>query len=117
MKEIVQDKNLVARCGLYCGACGSYLKGRCAGCHENAKATWCKVRSCCSEHQYASCADCKEFPDPKDCKKFNNVIARVIGVVLNSNRGACILKIRELGVEGYAGFMATQKRQSLPRRS
>ena len=49
---------LVARCGLYCGACGSYLKGRCPGCRENVKATWCKVRACCGEHSYASCADC-----------------------------------------------------------
>jgi len=66
MKEIAADKDLVACCGLYCGACGAYLKGRCPGCRENSK--------------------------------------------------ACVLKIRELGLEGYAAFMAQRKRQTLPRR-
>jgi len=32
MKEIIADEKLVAKCGLYCGACGAYLKGRCPGC-------------------------------------------------------------------------------------
>lgn len=39
MKQVVADPNLVAYCGLYCGACGAYLKERCPGCHSNAKAT------------------------------------------------------------------------------
>jgi len=36
--------------------------------------------------------------------------------MLNSNRQACVLKIRELGLDGYAAFMAERKRQTLPRR-
>jgi hypothetical protein len=40
MKEVLVNKDLVAHCGLYCGACGAYLKGRCPGCHENVKAGW-----------------------------------------------------------------------------
>lgn len=115
-REVTKDPMLVAYCGLYCGACGSYLKGRCEGCHENVKASWCKVRSCCMEHQYGSCAECKEFTDPNECRKFNNLISKVVGFVLNSNRQACVLKIREMGVEDFASFMAEQKRQSLPRR-
>ncbi len=107
---------LVARCGLYCGACGRYLKGRCPGCRENAKAGWCKVRSCCAEHSYASCADCTEHLDPAGCARFDNFIARLFGLVFNSNRRACVLKIRELGPQGYAAFMAAERRQSLPRR-
>ena len=116
MKEITVNEDLVAYCGLYCGACGAYLKGRCPGCHENAKAGWCKIRSCCPEHFYASCADCKEFGDPNDCRKFNNWIGKIVGFVLNSNRQACVLKIRELGPGGYAAFMAERRRQTLPRR-
>jgi hypothetical protein len=27
MKEIIADPQLVAHCGLYCGACGAYLRG------------------------------------------------------------------------------------------
>ncbi|MBI5543343.1 MAG: DUF3795 domain-containing protein [Deltaproteobacteria bacterium] len=116
MKDIVQDPKLIARCGLYCGACPSYRKGRCPGCRENAKASWCKVRTCCAEHRYESCADCQEHPDPKTCPKFHNFIARTIGWVLNSDRRACIYKIREVGREGFAAFMTERKLQSLPRR-
>ena len=116
MKEISVDENLVAHCGLYCGACPSYLKGRCPGCHENTKATWCGVRTCCGEHSYETCADCKELTDPNDCAKFNNFFSKVIGFVLNSTRQACVLKIRELGADGYAAFMTERKRQTLPRR-
>ncbi len=116
MREVVADKKLVAYCGLYCGACGSYLKGRCPGCHENAKATWCKVRACCQENQYSSCASCSEFADPNNCKLFNNVISRMFGLVFNSNRQACILQIRKSGLDGHAAYMAERKIHSLPRK-
>jgi hypothetical protein len=116
MREIVADKNLVAYCGLYCGACGSYLKGRCSGCHENTKATWCKVRTCCAEHVYPSCADCEDHSDPNACGLFNNFISKTIGFVLNSNRQACVLQIRKVGLDGHAAFMAERKIQTLPRR-
>ena len=29
MREMVSNPDLAACCGLYCGACKSYLKGRC----------------------------------------------------------------------------------------
>jgi len=115
MKEITADPNLVAYCGLYCGACGAYLKGRCPGCHANAKATWCKVRTCCIEEEYASCADCTQHRDPKTCRKFNNPIARLFGLVFRSDRAACIGQIRTLGRDGHATDMAMRRRQSLPR--
>ena len=116
MKEISIDPSLVSYCGLYCGACGRYLKGSCPGCHENARAGWCKLRSCCIEHAYGSCADCTDFTDPNQCAKFDNLIARVFGLIFNSNRRAGILEIRELGLEGFAAHMAGLKRQSLPRK-
>ena len=47
MPAIQVNTDLVAHCGLYCGACKSYLNGKCKGCHENSKAAWCKIRSCC----------------------------------------------------------------------
>jgi hypothetical protein len=116
MKQLTVNKDLVAYCGLYCGACGSCLKGRCPGCHENVKAGWCKIRSCCGEHKYASCADCKEYAGPKDCKQFNSAIAKLLSVLFNSNRPAAVLKIRELGVEGFAAYMTERKIMKLPRR-
>ena len=115
MKEIITDKNLVAYCGLYCGACRSYLKGKCLGCHHNEKVTWCKVRSCCIGLGINSCAECKDYSDPMDCIKFNNFISRLVGFVLRSDRRACILQIRDKGLLGHAEDMAFKKRQTIRR--
>ena len=115
MREITANAGLVAFCGLYCGACGSYLKERCPGCHENTKATWCTVRKCCQEMKLASCAECREFPDPRNCRKFNNAFSKVIGFLLRSNRPACLAQIKTLGLAGHAGAMARLRRQSIRR--
>lgn len=115
--DLIPDTSLIARCGLYCGACKAYLKGKCKGCAENHKAAWCKVRLCCIENQYKSCADCKQFANPDDCKKFNNFMSKLIGLVLNSDRKSCIRLIKETGYDSYAMKMASEKRQTLKRRN
>ena len=115
MKEIVADPNFVAYCGLYCGACRSYLKGRCPGCHDNERAKWCKLRSCCIGKGYQTCADCTEYPDPGDCKNFNNIMSRIFGLIFRSDRRACISRIRETGVQAYANYMADLGFQSMKR--
>lgn len=106
MSDIDAKTELVAYCGLYCGACKSHLNGKCNGCHENAKATWCKVRSCCIERHIKSCAECADFPDPAECKKYNNFMSRLFGLVFRSNRAACIAQIKRLGLAGHAQAMA-----------
>lgn len=115
MKDVISDATLVARCGLYCGACGAYLKDRCPACHGNAKATWCTIRSCCMQKNIATCADCGEFPEANDCRKFNTVISKVFGFLFRSNRAACIRQIREIGVQGHADRMAREKQHSIRR--
>lgn len=115
MKEIVADTALVGYCGLYCGACGSYLKDRCRGCHENERAAWCKVRSCCRQEGYATCADCVTFTDPANCTKFNNFVSKTIGFVLRSDRRACIKQVRDQGLPAHAEDMARHKRQTIRR--
>jgi len=115
MPEIVVNAELVAYCGLYCGACRSYLGGKCTGCHENSKATWCKVRSCCMERQIKSCAECAEFPEPRACKKFNNFISKLFGLIFKSDRAACIAQIKQLGLDGHANAMAEMGTQSIKR--
>jgi hypothetical protein len=113
MKTITSNLALVAYCGLYCGACGSYLKGRCSGCHDNPKATWCKVRSCCMERGYSSCTDCRDFDDPEQCGKYNNFISRIVGFVLRSDRVACIRQIKAIGIQGHADTMTKQRQQTI----
>ena len=115
MREVTVDENLIAACGLYCGACRRYLRGGCPGCRDNKKASWCKVRSCCRDHGYRSCADCTEFADVMACKKYNNWIARVFGFVFRSNRAACIGLIRQQGYPAFAADMAANQRQTIRR--
>ena len=117
MNEIVEDVEQVAYCGLYCGACRAFLKGRCPGCHAKKNASWCKVRSCCREWQALSCADCQEHDDVKDCKKFNNFIAKIFGWLFNSDRHACICQIKDKGILGHASIMTVKKCQSLKRKN
>ena len=113
MKDIVSEPHLVTYCGLYCGACKAYLRDKCPGCHDNQKATWCKVRSCCISNHYSSCADCAAIAEPNDCKLFNNLVSKIFGLVFRSDRAACIRQIRELGIQGHADNMAESRRQTI----
>lgn len=115
METIKNDIKLIAKCGLYCGSCGKYTSGKCPGCAENAKATWCKIRSCNLENSYSSCADCKEFANPNDCKKFNNFVSKIFAVVFKSDRPACIAMIKEKGYENFAAYMSSNGLQSIKR--
>ena len=113
MKPIIADTNLTAYCGLYCGACGAYLAGRCPGCRENTKATWCRIRSCCAKNACSSCADCGEFPEPSDCAKFNNLVSKLFGLLFRSDRAACIRQVRRIGRAAHAEDMAGKKRHTI----
>lgn len=113
--EIAADIKLIAKCGLYCGACPRYLKGKCPGCTENAKATWCKVRTCCTDNGIASCADCTTVGHAS-CKLFNNFMAKMFGFVFNSDRSKCVARIKEVGYLAYAVEMADGKMQTIKRR-
>ena len=103
MKEILSNPNLVAYCGLYCGACKSYLKERCPGCHDNEKARWCKIRPCCMDNQYALCADCKQFSDPNDCKLFNNFMSKVFAFISQEEKSGSVLENLK-GPIAHSGF-------------
>lgn len=115
MRTIPIDKALVACCGLYCGACKKYLREKCPGCHENEKASWCKTRLCCIEHSYASCADCTIVDNYVECKKLNNVISKLFGLLFRSDRLACIALIKEQGYESFARSMAEKGTMTIKR--
>lgn len=106
----------VAACGLFCGACKKFKNGTCPGCRANEKAAWCDVRRCNIDRGYATCAECAEFADPHECRKFNNFIGKVVGVLLNSDRFACVARIREVGVQAFAAEMDAKGLCTLPRR-
>jgi hypothetical protein len=110
--DVLVDENLISYCGLYCGACRSFIKGKCPGCKENNKATWCKIRKCNIEHSYLSCADCS-LTELEDCRKFNNFISKIFSLLFKSDRGACIKRIKEIGYYEFAAEMAKNKTQSI----
>lgn len=114
-KEIIADKDLVAYCGLYCGACKRYLSGGCPGCDKNEKASWCGVRKCCKENNLENCSECKKFSDIDECKNFNNFFSKLFGFIFRSNRRACIARIKETNKEEFAREMAEKKTHSIKR--
>lgn len=116
MKDVIANPELVAYCGLYCGACKRFLKGKCPGCHDNVKASWCGIRKCCIELGYMSCADCTDFADPSDCKKFDNFISKIFGLLFRSDRRACISQIKDLGLKAHAENMAAGKRHTIKKK-
>jgi hypothetical protein len=73
------------------------------------------VRACCQENGYATCAACSTYADPRECRKFHNVMSRVFGFIFRSDRRACILRIREIGPAAYAEEMAAKGLHALRR--
>lgn len=107
-KEIKADKELIAYCGLYCGACGKYLNGKCPGCRGNEKASWCKIRKCNREKGYHTCADCPM--NVAECKTYSNFISKLFGLLFRTNRKACITRINAIGEEAFAKEMTESSR-------
>jgi hypothetical protein len=114
MKVIPHDQDLVAYCGLYCGACPRYLRDNCPGCKKNEKAAWCKIRTCCMEKKIKSCADCN-FDDVNECNKFNNFMSKLFSFIFRSNRKGCIEAIRKNGYADYTTDMVKKKQVSIKR--
>ena len=109
------DEMLIAYCGLYCGSCGAYKKNKCPGCSKNEKATWCAVRTCCISGSTVNCSSCKEFDDLRKCKKLNNFISKIFGLIFNSDRIKTLQRVRELGPSEYAKYMSENDLQHLKR--
>jgi len=65
------------------------------------------------ENGYASCADCTQFTNVMDCRKFNNLFSKVFALIFRSDRKACIAMIKESGYENFAAFMAENNLQSI----
>jgi len=116
MEQKNADKNLIAYCGLYCGECGKYKKGKCLGCQKNEKASWCTVRKCCIENGKVSCADCTVYASASECKKFNNIFSKLFGFLFGSDRQASIDMIKEKGYDAYAEEMVRRGTQSMKKK-
>lgn len=109
METNILKESVISYCGLYCTNCRSFISGKCPGCSENTKATWCKIRSCCMAKNIKSCADCSEFSNPRECKKFNNLVSKLFALVFRSDRAASIEWIKKEGYENYAAYCKDKK--------
>lgn len=56
------DERLIGKCGFYCGACPTFLKGSCKGCVFEHEKGDCFSRDCVIEKGLNFCGECKEFP-------------------------------------------------------
>ena len=85
----------IAACGLFCTNCGKFKRGRCQGCQEVPGFQRCSIRKCVIEKGITICAECDEFASPRsyaECKKINNLIAKIFALILSPDRsvtGAC----------------------------
>lgn len=106
----MNSRNLVGKCGLYCGACTIYRayqdseewqqeiasrancspgQVRCNGCSDLTSECWgndCKIVSCTRAKGYDFCFECPEFQNV-GCQKFNTLSDRYLqgGVNLRDN--------------------------------
>ena len=116
MEEKKTDQvQLVAFCGLYCANCGRYRKGKCPGCKDNQKATWCKIRTCCLDKDIINCSACGTWTDPKECRIYNNFLSRVIELISATDRSLCIRYLQNNPVEKFVEMMNDMKRMNLPK--
>jgi hypothetical protein len=97
----IQDV-IIAHCGIVCSKCGSFRKGKCKGCHsEKPMFRNCPIKKCNLAAKLATCADCNDFQNLKGCKKLNNIISKIFGLIFRSNRIGNLVHIREVGLEAF----------------
>ena len=99
--QALTNRNLVGRCGLYCGACGIYRaykdngeflerlakhfkclseKVRCEGCMALTLESWgydCKIVQCLRNKGLEFCYQCNEYEN-KTCEKFEKLSERYL---------------------------------------
>jgi len=109
-KEINRDENLIGHCGIFCGECPSYKSGKCDGCRGiSAKAAvvykQCKVKPCCVENGFFTCADCTTYTSTKECKKYNPLLLKIAAWIESSDRSKSIEMIKTKGRAEFLAFM------------
>lgn len=113
------NQNLVSYCGFYCGACPSYIKGKCKGCKGDSPDCGvgyqaCKVKPCCVQNGYLTCAQCKKHV--KDCKDYNPLSIRFGEFISQTSRNKGIEMIKEKGLKEFMEFMISKKWVTMKRR-
>lgn len=83
------DKNLIAYCGAYCGACEWREKTGCRGCKANAGTMFwgeCDKAKCCIGKGIPHCGECAELPCANLKELFEDPVHGDRGARLNNLR-------------------------------
>jgi hypothetical protein len=63
---LVEEKNLVGCCGLFCGLCAKYQSkapSKCVGCRFGEQHSWCSIFVCCEvKKRFVTCVECADYP-------------------------------------------------------
>lgn len=108
---------LAAPCGIYCGACPSYLKAKsCYGCRSEAKQKrtskyGCRIRQCClGDKGLSFCYECEEFPCQKLRTKLPESHPGDKRFAYRHEVIANLLKVKDVGLEIWLEEQATKWR-------
>ena len=71
---MVLDSNLLGKCGFYCGACPTYIKGNCKGCMAEHSDGDCFTRDCVVKKELDTCGQCNNFPCDTIINKPNSTV-------------------------------------------
>lgn len=55
-------RNLIGKCGFYCGSCPDYIKGDCTGCRTAHQKGDCYTFDCVDAQKIEFCGTCSKFP-------------------------------------------------------
>ena len=107
-EQMTENEQLISYCGFYCGACPTYLSGKCEGCRGNSPKCAvgykkCMAKPCCVENGFFTCADC--FTSTKKCKKYNPLSIRFGEWISNTSRKKAIEMIKEKGQAKFLAYM------------
>ena len=109
-ESVAGNEQFIAYCGLYCKECSLFTSGKCEGCRGNSPkcATGyksCKVKPCCVDNGFFTCADCTIYASVKECKKYNPLLLKVASWMQSSSRSKGIEMIKEKGNAEFVAYM------------
>ena len=102
-----EAKNLIGRCGLYCGLCNKFQStapSRCIGCKLGEQHSWCSIWNCCvKKHGFETCTECE---DVFHCEIF---LRRKVAEWIPAADNLC--QIKKIGLENWLN--GQRERQAL----
>ena len=58
----MSEKELIGKCGFFCGSCPTYISGKCLGCRSAHNKGDCFTFDCVDQKGITYCGQCGDFP-------------------------------------------------------